>query len=81
MKVLTNIFGSLTTFFHAWGLFVYKLTDLHVESKCNFLQEIQDSFPCSYMHVQVSTSYLKCSNMYLFALNSSLLWGVVKFHF
>ena len=33
------------------------LTVLHVESKYNFLQKIQDSFPCTYMHVQVSTSY------------------------
>ena len=23
------------------------------------LQKIQDSFPCTYMHVQVSTSYFK----------------------
>ena len=25
----------------------------------NFLQKIQDSFPCTYMHVHVSTSYFK----------------------
>ena len=35
------------------------LTVLHVESKYKFLQKIQDSFPCTYMHVQVSTSYFK----------------------
>ena len=35
------------------------LTVLQVESKYKFLQKIQDSFPCTYMHVQVSTSYFK----------------------
>ena len=59
--MLNNIFGSLTTHFSLLevSLFVYKLAVLYVEGKCKFLQKIQDSFPCTYMHVHVSTSYFK----------------------
>ena len=40
VNLLNNIFGSLPTFFLAWGLFVYNLTVLHDESKCKCLQKI-----------------------------------------
>ena len=38
------------------------------------LQKIQDSFPCTYMHVQVSNSYFKMLKHVSLTLNSFLLW-------
>ena len=59
------------------GMFKLRF-DWYISVNC--LHKIQDSFPCTYMRVHVSTSYFKCSNMYLFTINSFLLWVVVKFH-